>query len=339
MVYGPSIVPNALPPGSTDPEKSAAAAKRLPGIPFYTYRGVCNQEAAWLEPQTTLALTVTSEDGAAVSQTMTLNNRAFHDPAPDPAANAPGLVAGLNALQGSHDITVTNSPYCPAVAAAQWQAVGMKYAVTPIPETQLGIDTAVGQLNLLLITNTAASGTAVDYSRVYYLNAKSPLNGTASVDAKLNTDGTLSEGSVSRDDETLSTVLTTLSTLGSGALTAWSTVKAADITGQATVVAAAAPAIPGAAPVLAHCDAGGGWPAIPAGKKVTYAFSAKSAGFMHDHKKTTPLEMINGGMCIAGASIYDGSFAVTPVGGDKSDDSAIQVSGSVTLPKPKATKK
>jgi len=344
MVFGPSALPDALPPAATDQEKQSAAEKQLPGIPFYNHYGVCTQDTVWLEPQTTLTLTVTPEGGKPVTQTMTLNNLAFHDhdPALDPSLNANNLVASLKALQGPHEISSADSPYCPSVVAGHWQDIGKKYGVVPIDETPAGIEAARQQGNLVPISNTAEIGTAVDYSRVYYLNAKTPLTGTASVDAKLNSDGTLGEGSASVDDETLSTVLTTLGTLGSGGLTAWSTVKAASITGQATVSAAAAtPQIAGATPVKPHCDAGGGWPAIPPNRKVTYDFAVEPGGFTHEHKLVTPLETLGkaGAKCDATRLIEDGNFTVSPVGGGgKPDKNAVTVSGTVTLPKGKDAK-
>jgi hypothetical protein len=346
MVYGPSALPNALtaPATTDDTAKEKAANKQLPGIPFYGHRGVCTQETVWLEPQTTITLTVTPEAGKSTTQTMTLNNRAFHDTTANlnPDLSAPNLVAHLKALQGDHDpITGPDSPYCPAVAAANWQKVEARYPVTPIPETPAGIQAAIDAVNLVVITNTADIGSAVDYTRVYYLNAKTPVNGTSSVDAKLNADGTLGEGSVSRDDETLSTVLTTLGTVASGGLTAWSTVKSATITGNATVAAAAAaPQVAGnQAHVQPYCGPDGGWPAVPTGKKVTFDLSIETKGFTHDHKQVVPLESL-ANSCVADSFVTGGSFTITPVsGGDKADKNAITVSGTVTLPKAKDDKK
>lgn len=79
MVFGPSTLPNALAPSDiTDDDKKATAAKRqLPGIPFYNHYGVCTHETVWLEPQTTLILTVTADDGNPVTQKITLNMRPF----------------------------------------------------------------------------------------------------------------------------------------------------------------------------------------------------------------------------------------------------------------------
>ena len=59
MVFGPSVLPAALAPNATESDKAEAAKKELPGIPFYNHYGVCAKETLWLEPQTTLSLTVT----------------------------------------------------------------------------------------------------------------------------------------------------------------------------------------------------------------------------------------------------------------------------------------
>jgi hypothetical protein len=328
-------------PPTTAAAKQQDANNQLPGIPFYGHRGVCTEETVWLEPQTTIMLTVTPESGKSTTQTMTLNNRAFHDLTPnlDPDLSAPNLVAHLKALQGDHPpITGPDSPYCPAVAAANWQKVEAQYPVAPITETTAGIQSASDAGNLVLITNTADIGSAVDYTRVYYLNAKTPVNGTSSVDAKLNADGTLGEGSVSRDDETLSTVLTALSSVASGGLTAWSTVKSATITGNATVAAAAPAAAVNQAHVLPYCGPGGGWHAVLPDKKVTFDLSIETKGFTHDHKQVIPLETL-ANSCVAGNPVTGGSFTITPVSsGGKADKDAITVSGTVTLPKSKDAK-
>ncbi len=80
LVYGPSALPALAPSDISDNGKKALAAKnQLPGIPFYNHYGVCSKETLWLEPQTTLSLTVTPDGGTPVTQTITLNNKAFHD--------------------------------------------------------------------------------------------------------------------------------------------------------------------------------------------------------------------------------------------------------------------
>jgi hypothetical protein len=342
MVFGPSVLPASLAPNATESEKAEAAKKGLPGIPFYNHYGVCAKETLWLEPQTTLSLTVTPDGGEPVTQTITLNNKAFHDSNSD----ALSLVSALKEVEGPHEITDTDKKFCPANVARNWAEVRDRYKVKPIDETntstdpdQIKVSDATAQGIIVRISNTADIGTAVDYSRVYYLNAKSPLIGTGTVDAKLNTDGTLGEGSASVDDETLGDVLTAAATVGSGGLTAWSTVAAAKITGAASITAAAltpATAVPGAARVEPYyCAAGEGWPAIRT-KKIKFEFVVTPGGFKHDHKKVTPLSEEAGGKCVVSGDVIDGSYTVTPVGDDsKPDKNAIGVSGTITLPKPK----
>ena len=345
MVFGPSMLPAALAPADYNTKdeleaaKAAAAKKQLPGIPFYNHYGTCTQETVWLEPQTTLSLTVIADGGKPVTRTMTLNNLAFRDPKPTAEGNASSLVASISEAAGKHDHEVTDK-LCPANVAKNWSAVQAAYTAVPIDETPATISANETSHILVRISNTADVGTAVDYSRVYYLNAQSPLIGTGTVDAKLNPDGTLGEGSASVDDETLGDVLTAASTVASGGLTAWSTVAAARITGSATIQAATAggngpfssPAS-GGRPKQPACEAKDGWPEIK--ESVEYDFAIAPAGFTHDHKKVTPLEDI-GGKCVASAPVTDGSYTVTPVGdGSKPDKNAIGVSGTISLPKPK----
>jgi hypothetical protein len=342
LVYGPSALPALTPADISDNDKKAVAAKKqLPGIPFYNHYGVCSKETLWLEPQTALSLTVTPDGGTPVTQTITLKNKAFHDPDSD----APSLVSALKEIEGSHEITDTDKKFCPANVAKNWSEVRDRYKAKPIDETnvstdssQIKIEDAAAQGILVRMSNTADIGTAVDYSRVYYLNAKSPLIGTGTVDAKLNTDGTLSEGSASVDDETLGDVLTAAATVGSGGLTAWSTLEAAKITEAASIAAAAVTpaAVPGGARVEPYyCAAGEGWPAVRT-KKIKFEFVVTPGGFKHDHKKVTPLSEADGGKCIVSADVLDGSYTVTPVSDEsKPDKNAIGVSGTITLPKAK----
>lgn len=243
-----------------------------------------------------------------------------------------------------HEITDENKKFCPANVAENWSAVRDAYKVQPVDETSAS-DITADEANRVLVRvlNTADIGTAVDYSRVYYLNRKSPLIGTGAVDVKLNPDGTLGEGSASVDDETLGDVLTAAATVGSGGLTAWSTVAAAAITGTATVKAAVAGAntsgtptelLKGLTPKPPACQAKDGWPEVK--HSVTYSLTVAPGGFKHDHKKVAPLEKEPNGECVASDVVIGGSYTVTPVGDDsKSDKNAIGVSGTITLPKAK----
>jgi hypothetical protein len=322
--------------------KVVAAKKQLPGIPFYNHYGVCKQETVWLEPQTTLTLTVTADGGKPVTRTMTLNNRAFHDLNPVPEKNASSLVTSLNQAVGKH-AQPDKDGLCPADVAKNWADVQNAYEAASIPETSRDFATDEANQILVRISNTADIGTAVDYSRVYYLNARSPLIGTGTVDAKLNADGTLGEGSASVDDETLGDVLTAAATVGSAGLTAWSAVDAARITGAATVqasaaggggVAPAARTAGGAAAKGPACKEADGWPEV--NDSVEYAFAVAAAGFKHDHTRVAALETIPGGNCDGSSlgPVTGGSYTVSPIGGDgKPDKNAIGVNGTISLPK------
>jgi hypothetical protein len=354
LVYGPFAPPTATPAAPAESDPKTAVKKQLPGIPFYNHYGVCTQETVWLEPQTIVSLTVTPDGGKPVTQTITLNNRAFHDDGPTQGHDANNLIASLQAAQGKHPDAITdgNKKFCPANVALDWAAIRDAYKVGPIDETSPSmskpddIATNVDKKILVRVSNTADIGTAVDYSRVYYINAQSPLIGTGTVDAKLNPDGTLGEGSASVDDETLSSVLTAASAVGSAGLTAWSTVAAAGITAAASAVTpVAAPAILGApaktaqavriTPPACEEDLKDGWPEVK--KSVEYSVTITPAGFKHDHKKVTPLD--TGGSCLVSPLLVGGSYTITPVGDSgKPDKDAIGVSGSITLPKPKGGK-
>ena len=347
MVFGPSAIPAAPAltgePAEVEAAKVNAARNELPGIPFYTHYGVCTRETVWLEPQTTLSLTVTPDGGKPTTRTMILNNQAFRDQNPQ-GHDANSLVAALEQVEGKHDheITSLNKKLCPANVAEGWDAVRDAYKVTPVNETSAADIAAKEEKTILVrVSNTASIGTAVDYSRVYYLNARSPLIGTGTVDAKLNADGTLGEGSASVDDETLGDLLTAAATVGSGGLTAWSTVAAAKISGSATVLAAAGGSskapnfVPPISPVA--CEAADGWPEVK--ESVAYDVKVTNGGFKHDHKKVTPLETEPHRECSVADAVVGGSYTVTPVGEEsKPYKDAIQVSGSIALPKPKDDK-
>jgi hypothetical protein len=61
-----------------------------------------------------------------------------------------------------------------------------------------------------LISNSMTAKVFVNYGTVYTLNAKSPLAGSVNADYKLGPDGTLTEASAQITDQTLSTILAAL---------------------------------------------------------------------------------------------------------------------------------
>jgi hypothetical protein len=333
MVFGPTAPPEIS--AQVDPNRPA----ELPGVPFYSHYGVCTQETVWLEPQTTLALTVIADNNPPLTRTMTLNGHALAYSNQDVRK----LVAQLSSVNGKHNLTKEGASLCPGAVAAGWKPIAENpaYQAKKISETKAEIQDAVDVDNMVEVASTADIGTAVDYSKVYYLNSRSPWIGTGSVEAKLGADGTLTDATASTDDETWSSVLSTIGTLGSGALTGWSTVEAAKITGAAQVQAAQVGGTPSTAmiatkhvvapppPPVCKASAGDYWPEVIA--SVEYAFTVTSGGYKHDHKKTAKLV---DNTCNP-TEVFNGSFTVTPIGGgDKPDKGAIGVSGSITLPKP-----
>ena len=184
---------------------------------------------------------------------------------------------------------------------------------------------------MLLVSNKAEIGAVADYTHRDYLNTRSPWNGSSQVDAKLAADGTLTEGTVQRDDETLNTILTSVASL------------IGDFSGASAATTAAAAATPSTAAqprsavIPSHaqgpsCPAYKNWPG--AVREVKYTYSLKTTVYSHDHKDQSELA----GKCtLAGERVWGGNFVVTVEDGDgpKKSDKAIEFSGQVKLPEGK----
>ena len=226
--------------------------------------------------------------------------------------------------------------------------------------------------DLIRLVNTANVVTEVDYEHVYYMNTRTPWIGNASADTKLNSDGTLSEGNIVANDQTWSTILGTIGSVAGDV----ASFGAAAVTGVAPVASAATtPAVTAIAPLsvgaeeivrpVETCKPEPGWPmpgvasvkapadhdsdATPKADKkpapaktdasISYQVSMQASGYLHDHvKETAGL----GSQCIPdSAGVTDGGVTITKQdgGATKDDDSAIKVSGKVTLPKAGDAKK
>jgi hypothetical protein len=346
QIYGPTAPPEF--------SKGNDVSNKQKGIPFYNHMGICTQEKTWNEPQTTLTLSVTPEGGSTQTQMMVLANEPFYKH----EADVFNLLTALEVAQGKHEITAKDKNYCPANVADGWNKVRQAYEVKPINETEepsndaqkLAISNAVAAGDLLLISNTASVGTAVDYSHVYYINTNQPWMGTATVDAKIGADGTLTDGSVTVDNETAADLLTAASTVASSGLTALSTIAAAKLAANgavaAAIAAAAAPAGGGQMSTMAFikkphtdgtpggCAAGEGFNAFTA-KSITYKFEVGVSGYKHVHKVIEPLAGTSYSCEAAPDDLLKGSYSVTPLSDSgKPDKNAIGVSGTITLPKP-----
>ena len=65
----------------------------------------------------------------------------------------------------------------------------------------------------MVVSKTSAPEAVVDYAKAYYLKAPRPWVGSSQVDEKLAADGTLTEGSVQVQSQTLSTILTAVTSI------------------------------------------------------------------------------------------------------------------------------
>jgi hypothetical protein len=312
----------------------------LPGIPFYAKKGVCNEQSVWLEPQYALIFTVKADDQPPITRTLVVSRVGYRE------QSTQDLIKTLTGLKSDYKLPEIYPNLCPSSLGGKWDTVANLVGKTADDQPQTGLDTNQGKLmdaersgNVLLVANESRVGVVPDYSHHEYLNTLSPWNGSAQVDAKIAGDGTLSEGSVQRDDETLNAVLSNLAAL------------VGDFTGVSTAaggVAAAQPAAsqgravteeqpkegqnkkPKPAPAVRFCAATKTWPGVM--KRVEYDFQIKTSLYKHDHRLQVPLPL--DGVCKISSPLYDGNFSVTleePGGSSKSDNS-INFSGQVKLP-------
>jgi hypothetical protein len=293
-----------------------------PGIPFYAKQGVCKRVSEWLEPQYTLTLGVAIDGGPPTTHTLVLSRKGYLSPATQ------SLRETLDGIKGKYPKEKLSPQACPAAIGNQWNGIAGTAGYTVV--TGLDLDGRLQQAqtdgSAILVKNHASLGTQVDYTKRYYLNTRSPWVGTSQVDAKLADDGTLSEGSAQRDDETWSTILTSITSL------------VGDFTGAAAaaVPAATTTAQPSSGLTaeyvrLPACGEINDWPAPQ--KKVEYTYSLKTVIYRHHHEITST-DLSNGCSMDAG-QIYGGNFTVSQEDTgdkDKKSDKAIEFSGSVTLP-------
>ncbi len=162
--------------------------QRVDGIPFYVKTATCKQETVWIEPTYDLTLsTVMIKDGKEVTEPVgvkTISQRTYD------SKEYRALVARL-------------------------ANVGSGQAPSDVLKIFIGTEdySAIHQALLpdrndrFLASNQTTSETVVNYSDVYFYNAKKPVVGTVSASAELNPDGTLSKGSAQVEDKTLQTFL------------------------------------------------------------------------------------------------------------------------------------
>jgi hypothetical protein len=163
---------------------------KLDGIPFYVKKAGCKHEVVWLEPIYTLTLEeITIPEGSNAKPQTT-----------------PRGAAVLSLSQYREDPAVQDFLKKLSQVGAQFEDVLKAWdAVTKSPYTPTKFPEDVK--NRVLVSNANTPEIYVDYAETYYINAKNPVAGSAKVDAKLASDGTLTEASVEVESKTLETLL------------------------------------------------------------------------------------------------------------------------------------
>jgi hypothetical protein len=312
-------------------------ADKLPGIPFFAMKGVCQRESIWLEPQYTITLDVIVDDAPPVTRSFTLSRQGYE------SAKAKEVLALLRSLQTPPKEKLPLTPErCPAHVSEQFNAIDHIPDSKPhcVEGATFGPNTPPCKENLSFVANTAHAESVVDYDHIYFLNTRSPWNGSAQVAAKLAPNGTLTEGSAQRDDETLNSILSAISTVGAS-LVGGGTAAAAAAGGIAPVAATLqsraktkTPAkesheTPKTLPPVCRAES----PFAAVKNEVKYSFTVTTTVFKHDHKEDDKFD--GGESCqVKPEGVATGNFTVTKIDADsgKKSDKAIEFSGQVTLP-------
>jgi hypothetical protein len=336
------------------------SAKNIPGIPFYVTHGVCKKETVWAEPKYTLQVDVLVDGKAAASRSIVLSRGSMLGNVTNDESKArlKNLLAGLNALAAARQANDLKYPNdCPAEVAKNWDKTANESWVQEqksyCEESNLlppGCATLAGGVqdgNLLRIANTAGVVNEVDYRHVYYINTHTPWIGNATVNPKINADGTLSEVNAQVNDQTWSTILSTVASLAGdvGSFASARVTAAAGI--DEARIAAGARSADKSLFQEDECRPAPGWPLPkpgnakeqPAKPAITYQFSIKASIILHDHVEKDDLP--SGGKCEAAPNgVTGGSMTITEKnvpgssGKDEKDDAnSIKISGEVTLPK------
>lgn len=174
------------------PATGQATTESVPGMPFYIKKAACVHSVVWFEPVYTLTLELTTTPA---------------DPKAKPTVNQLGIATlSLKQLQSkvAQDLFHAMNADSPDIGdlVKAWTPVatqdGTPYTPTAFPDAS----------NRILISNTSEPQLYVDYSQPYYLNVTRPLAGTAKMDNKLASDGTLTEVSAEIEDKTIETIAT-----------------------------------------------------------------------------------------------------------------------------------
>jgi hypothetical protein len=156
------------------------------GIPFFAASGACTQQTVRAIPYFLITLKISGASGVISSDTVKISKAART------SYEFNALLEELGKPQPVRSAVQTD-----------WDNLKAKQPFDPYGQSD-------GEF---VLSNTSKVVTVVNYSEHYSLNQKVPLAGTTSGDYKLSADGTLSEVQGQTQDNTLSTILTALSSL------------------------------------------------------------------------------------------------------------------------------
>jgi len=161
---------------------------KVNGVPFFVRTADCRHELTWLEPIYTLTLqSVSSKDGKETATAVGVAEFSLSDY----TASQQDIASLKGAIVNGQDS---------AAILAMWTAI-QAHGYNPLANANPKPD------NIVLVANVNKVETAVDYRDPYYFNSRRPLIGTAKVDIKLASDGTMTEGSGEIESKTLQSFL------------------------------------------------------------------------------------------------------------------------------------
>ena len=188
---------------------------KVRGVPFYIKVAKCKQETSWLQPVYTLALKKTSIFSFADQRTVQAHDANAGPPESVVRFNVTKVLslrqANSNDLQKLKTLLSQPRPTDPLQAKLiddAWKKISDLPDYQPLAANE---DALAASGDAFELSNASTAEAVVDYSRVYYYNAPRPLIGTSQIHATFASDGTLNEASAQVQGQTLSTILSVVS--------------------------------------------------------------------------------------------------------------------------------
>lgn len=293
--------------GPSGATSSTQKYDNVPGIPFYTKIAMCKEESVWAEPVYILTLKRTTTFKFVDEAKAKVAGAKL----PAPVVRTKRKVLSLSQFQPTNQdlqtllslLNKSDTNADPDVDIPQidadWDALNAHpdYVPLSIPEDQIAQSP-----NAMLVSKTSSPEAVVDYAKAYYLNAPRPWVGSSQVDEKLAADGTLTEGSAQVQSQTLSTILTA-------------------VTSIFTAVLSKVPAFGILAP-----------PPEATTATDQFELTVQKDLYQHTHAryvsfaKPCPIELVTSNYALT-------ITAVTQAPASKDDPNTVKVSGTITLPK------